>query len=81
MQSLGKVAWSVDTRRPHSRLRPATWRNCRTHSGDGVPAELQEKIMEPFFTNKPVSAGTGLGLSLGTEIARQHGGTLTLLDT
>jgi C4-dicarboxylate-specific signal transduction histidine kinase len=47
-------------------------------SGNGVPAELKERIMEPFFTTKPVGKGTGLGLSLSRQIAAEHGGTLKL---
>jgi PAS domain S-box-containing protein len=43
-------------------------------SGPGVPAELREKIFEPFFTMK--SAGTGLGLSISRRIVSEHGGSL-----
>jgi PAS domain S-box-containing protein len=45
-------------------------------SGPGIPAELQPRIMEPFFTTKPVGKGTGLGLSLSKTIAEEHGGRL-----
>jgi PAS domain S-box-containing protein len=47
-------------------------------SGPGVPAQIRERVMEPFFTTKPVGKGMGLGLSLARSIARQHGGDLTL---
>ena len=49
-------------------------------SGNGVPSELKERIMDPFFTTKPVGKGTGLGLSLSRQIAEDHGGTLELND-
>jgi PAS domain S-box-containing protein len=49
-----------------------------TDSGDGVPPELKSRIMEPFFTTKPVGKGTGLGLSLSKRIAEEHGGTLEM---
>ena len=51
-----------------------------TDSGPGVPAELRTKIMEPFFTTKDVGKGAGLGLSLSTAIAEEHGGKLELAD-
>jgi PAS domain S-box-containing protein len=44
--------------------------------GSGLSADLKTRIMEPFFTTKPVGQGTGLGLSLSKQIAEEHGGTL-----
>jgi PAS domain S-box-containing protein len=49
-------------------------------SGEGVPLELKGRIMEPFFTTKPVGVGTGLGLSLSKQIAEGHGGTLEVSE-
>jgi PAS domain S-box-containing protein len=49
-----------------------------TDSGPGVPPNIRARIMEPFFTTKPVGKGTGLGLSLSRSIAAGHGGDLTL---
>jgi signal transduction histidine kinase len=37
-----------------------------------------ERVLEPFFTTKPVGQGTGLGLSITHSIAQRHGGTLEL---
>jgi PAS domain S-box-containing protein len=50
-------------------------------SGPGVPSELRARIMEPFFTTKPVGKGTGLGLSLSKAIVEDHGGELKLSET
>jgi signal transduction histidine kinase len=47
-------------------------------NGPGVPAGLESRIFDPFFTTKPRGQGTGLGLSISTDIARRHGGSLTL---
>lgn len=48
-------------------------------NGPGVPAHLRELIFEPFFTTKG-EGGNGLGLWISAEIARMHGGQLTLSD-
>jgi PAS domain S-box-containing protein len=49
-----------------------------TDSGKGVPKEIREKIMLPFFTTKAMGEGTGLGLSVSTTIVENHGGTLKI---
>jgi C4-dicarboxylate-specific signal transduction histidine kinase len=47
-----------------------------TDSGPGIPANLREKIMQPFFTTKELGKGTGLGLSISASLAEAHGGRL-----
>lgn len=47
-------------------------------TGPGIPKELQEKILEPFFTTKAIGQGTGLGLSVSRELVIAMGGGLTL---
>lgn len=48
-------------------------------NGSGIPQEIRNKIMEPFFTTKPVGVGTGLGLSISKGIIAAHGGDLLLM--
>lgn len=47
--------------------------------GPGVPAELAERIFDPYYTGK--SGGTGLGLALVKQTIELHGGTVTLSQT
>lgn len=47
-------------------------------TGSGIPAELLEKIRDPFFTTKEVGKGTGLGLSIVDQIVTSHGGELLI---
>jgi C4-dicarboxylate-specific signal transduction histidine kinase len=49
-------------------------------SGKGVPDEIRNKIMEPFFTTKEVNQGTGLGLSISKTIMQAHYGELSLME-
>lgn len=49
--------------------------------GPGVPAEERARIFEPFYRvarDEADDAGSGLGLAIAREIARSHGGDLTL---
>lgn len=47
-------------------------------SGSGIPAELMNQVMDPFFTTKEVGQGTGLGLSICYGIMELHGGNIEL---
>lgn len=47
-------------------------------TGTGIPPAIQERIFEPYFTTKPEGVGTGLGLNIARDIARAHGGDITV---
>ncbi len=51
---------------------------CVTDTGHGIPPELRERVLEPFFTTKPVGKGTGLGLSIAYSIVKKHEGSIQL---
>ena len=45
-------------------------------NGMGIPADIVDKIFNPFFTTKPPDQGTGLGLAMSSDIVRGHGGSI-----
>ncbi|MBL4850433.1 MAG: PAS domain-containing protein [Planctomycetes bacterium] len=55
---------------------PARVRLSVGDTGAGIEPAALERIFEPFFTTKPTGEGTGLGLSVGFAIIREHGGCI-----
>ncbi len=47
-------------------------------NGKGIPADLRERIFEPFYTTKGIGEGTGLGLSIVHSIVEKHHGRITV---
>ena len=47
-------------------------------SGPGIPDELRDAVMRPFYTTKSPARGTGLGLYICRGIVMDHKGTLSL---
>ncbi|MCE1205455.1 MAG: PAS domain S-box protein [Holophagaceae bacterium] len=47
-------------------------------TGTGMPQEVLERAMDPFFTTKPPDRGTGLGLSIVYSTVNAHQGTMEL---
>lgn len=86
--NLVRNAVEADARRIVLRSRAeAGWRDARGQrvpalrvevedDGAGVPDALATTLFEPMVSGRP--DGTGLGLALAREIAREHGGELTL---
>ena len=49
-----------------------------TDTGTGMSRAVVERAIEPFFTTKPPSSGSGLGLSMAYGFAKQSGGHLAI---
>ena len=49
-----------------------------TDTGHGIPAEVQRRVFDPFFTTRPIGQGTGLGLSICHAIVSAAGGSLAV---
>jgi signal transduction histidine kinase len=47
-------------------------------TGEGMPPDVLERALEPFFTTKPTGKGTGLGLAQVFGIVSHSGGTVDL---
>ena len=62
IQSGGHIEWSTQQNPPQLTV---------TDTGKGIPAELEDKLFSPFFSNK--SGGQGIGLTLAREILTAHG--------
>jgi PAS domain S-box-containing protein len=45
-------------------------------TGEGIPAEVRDKIFQPFYSSKP--KGSGLGLAISQKIMAAHQGEITI---
>ncbi|MCD7745363.1 MAG: HAMP domain-containing histidine kinase [Lachnospiraceae bacterium] len=45
-------------------------------NGKGIPEEIQQKVFQPYYTNKKDDMHFGLGLSWCQKVVRRHGGTI-----
>ena len=47
-------------------------------TGQGIAADIMDKVFEPFFTTQPGAEGTGMGLAVCHGIIEAHRGSITL---
>jgi len=51
---------------------------CVFDNGIGIPPDILDKVLNPFFTSKPEKKRTGLGMSISHGIIKDHGGRLRI---
>ncbi|WP_137133241.1 PAS domain-containing protein [Rhizobium sp. FKY42] len=76
---VGNASLDQDYARTHAEVSPGQYVMLAvTDTGSGMPAEILEKVFEPFFSTKPEGKGTGLGLSMVYGFVKQSGGHIKI---
>ena len=81
---LNLITNAADAIEESGEIRVSTWAEDNAvkiriaDTGVGIPADLLEKIRDPFFTTKEVGQGTGLGMSIVDRIVDSHAGSLDI---
>jgi signal transduction histidine kinase/CheY-like chemotaxis protein len=79
-QTVRAAAAGSDARVPAAGTDRLARLSVRDH-GVGIPAEMLDRIFDPFFSTKARGRGTGMGLAIAYSIVEQSGGTLTAEST
>jgi signal transduction histidine kinase len=78
---------AVDASEPNSRIvvrsrlrtRPSSVLELEVEDhGSGIPPEHLPRVLDPFFTTKPVGEGSGLGLAITRRVMDEHGGEVVV---
>ncbi len=71
MDDGGLIRVSTSIVEDSDRVQVLFWDN-----GNGISAQVLNKVFDPFFSTKAAGEGTGLGLSVSYGIVRDHGGEI-----
>lgn len=77
--SLSAVEIDAESASSQPELKPGQYLKLTvSDTGQGIPPELLGKIFDPYFTTKPKSEGTGLGLAVTHGIVQSHHGAINV---
>ncbi len=79
--SVAEDGEGVDPGAPDAATGPVWVRFTFEDTGVGMDAALCARVTEPFFTTKPPTLGSGLGLSATRDLIDRWGGTLRIEST
>ncbi len=80
--SVSNCCYAAEDTSTENAIPPGAYiRICVSDNGSGMAEATRKAAMEPFFSTKPESEGSGLGLSMVNEFVRQSGGQLRLEST
>lgn len=75
----GSVVLDENYARMHSDVRPGRYAMIAvSDTGTGIPANMLDKVFNPFFTSKGPGKGTGLGLSMVYGFVKQSAGHIMI---
>ncbi|SDO32081.1 PAS domain S-box protein [Afipia sp. GAS231] len=75
----GSVVLDENYARMHSDVRPGRYAMIAvSDTGTGIPADMLDKVFNPFFTSKGPGKGTGLGLSMVYGFVKQSAGHIMI---
>ena len=75
----GSVVLDENYARMHSDVRPGRYAMIAvSDTGTGIPADMLDKVFDPFFTSKGHGKGTGLGLSMVYGFVKQSAGHIMI---
>ena len=77
--NLGEVRLDAEFAARHPEIVPGVYIKLAVKdTGHGIPAEIQDRVFDPFFTTRQHGEGTGLGLAVVHGIVKSHGGAMTV---
>lgn len=78
---LSEVLVTEDQINPQFDIKPGKYIELTvSDTGYGIPPEIHNKILDPFFTTKKRGEGTGMGLSVTQGIVKQYGGAIDFIS-